>query len=154
MVIDNRGGAAGSLGMGIAAKSPNDGYTFVVGDLGSLVIAPVYNPDARLQPQKDLAPIGLVASVSIVVTVHTKSPDNTFAEFLAAAKARPGKLAYASSGIGAPGHLAFEMLRSMAGVDILHVPFKGGAPRSRDCSASRWTSWSTAPPWRRSRPDA
>ena len=126
VVIDNRGGAAGSLGMGIAAKSPNDGYTLVVGDLGSLVIAPLNNPGVGYT-QKDLAPISLVASVSIVVTVHTKSPYNTFAEFLAAAKAQPGKLAYASSGIGAPGHLAFEMLRSMAGVDILHVPFKGGA---------------------------
>jgi tripartite-type tricarboxylate transporter receptor subunit TctC len=127
VVIDNRGGAAGALGMGVAAKSPNDGYTLVIGDLGSLVIAPIANPNAGYVPQKDLAPISVVTSVSIVVTVNAKSPDNSFAEFLARARAQPGKLTYGTSGVGAPGHLAFEMLRSMTGIDILHVPFKGGA---------------------------
>ena len=127
MVIDNRGGAAGALGMGVAAKSPNDGYTLVIGDLGSLVIAPLANPDVGYNPQKDLAPISLVTSVSIVVTANPKSPDNTFADFLARAKAQPGKLTYGTGGVGGPGHLAFELLRSMTGVDILHVPFKGGA---------------------------
>lgn len=127
VVIDNRGGAVGALGMGVAAKSPNDGYTLVVGDLGSLVIAPLSNPNVGYNPLKDLAPISLVSSVSIVVTVNPKSPDNTFAEFLARAKAQPGKLTYGTGGVGGPGHLAFELLRSMTGVDILHVPFKGGA---------------------------
>ena len=127
VVIDNRGGAAGALGMGLAAKSPNDGYTLVIGDLGSLVIAPIANPNTGYTVQKDLAPISLVTTVSIVVSVNPSSPDKTFAEFLARARAQPGKLTYGSSGIGAPGHLAFEMLRSMAGIDILHVPFKGGA---------------------------
>ena len=127
VIIDNRGGAAGALGMGIAVKSPNDGYTLVIGDLGSLVIAPLANPNAGYNPQKELAPIGLVSSVSIVVTVNPKSPDNSFAEFLARARAQPGKLTYGTGGVGAPGHLAFELLRSMTGVDILHVPFKGGA---------------------------
>lgn len=126
VVIDNRGGAAGSLGMGIAAKSPNDGYTLVVGDLGSLVIAPLANPGVGYA-LKDLAPISVVASVSIVVTVNPKSPDNSFAEFLARARAQPGKLTYGTGGVGGPGHLAFELLRSMTGVEILHVPFKGGA---------------------------
>lgn len=127
VVIDNRGGAAGALGMGLAVKSPNDGYTLVIGDLGSLVIAPIANPNTGYNAQKDLAPISLVTTVSIVVSVNPNSPDKTFAEFLARARAQPGKLTYGSSGIGAPGHLAFEMLRSMAGIDILHVPFKGGA---------------------------
>jgi tripartite-type tricarboxylate transporter receptor subunit TctC len=127
VVIDNRGGAAGALGVGIAAKSPNDGYTLVIGDLGSLVIAPIANPGTGYEPQKDLAPISIVTSVSIVVSMNPKSPDTSFADFLARARAQPGKLTYGTAGIGAPGHLAFEMLRSMAGVDILHVPFKGGA---------------------------
>lgn len=127
VVVDNRGGAAGALGMAAATKSPNDGYTLVVGDLGSLVIAPLANPNAGYVPQKDLAPISLVSSVSIVVTANPKSPDVTFADFLARAKAQPGKLTYGTGGIGGPGHLAFELLRSMTGVDILHVPFKGGA---------------------------
>jgi tripartite-type tricarboxylate transporter receptor subunit TctC len=126
VVIDNRGGAAGTLGMGIALKSPNDGYTLVVGDLGSLVIGPLANP-AIAYTQKDTAPISLLATVSIIVAVNPKSPDATFGDFLARAKAQPGKLTYGTGGIGGPGHLAFEMLRTMAGVDILHVPFKGGA---------------------------
>lgn len=126
VVIDNRGGAAGAIGMAAAAKSANDGYTLVVGDLGSMVIAPIANPSAGYT-QKDLAPIGLVSSVSIVVSANPKSPDNNFADFLARAKAQPGKLTYGTGGVGGPGHLAFEMLRSMTGVDILHVPFKGGA---------------------------
>jgi tripartite-type tricarboxylate transporter receptor subunit TctC len=126
VVVDNRGGAAGAIGMAVAAKSANDGYTLVVGDLGSMVIAPIANPNAGYT-QKDLAPISLVSSVSIVVSANPKSPDNTFADFLARAKAQPGKLTYGTGGVGGPGHLAFEMLRSMTGVDILHVPFKGGA---------------------------
>ena len=126
VVIDNRGGAAGAIGMAVAAKSANDGYTLVVGDLGSMVIAPIANPNAGYT-QKDLAPISLVSSVSIVVSANPKSPDNNFADFLARAKAQPGKLTYGTGGVGGPGHLAFEMLRSMTGVDILHVPFKGGA---------------------------
>jgi len=126
VVIDNRGGAAGAIGMAAAAKSVNDGYTLVIGDLGSMVIAPIANPNAGYT-QKDLAPISLVSSVSIVVSANPKSPDNNFADFLARAKAQPGKLTYGTGGVGGPGHLAFEMLRSMTGVDILHVPFKGGA---------------------------
>ena len=126
VVIDNRGGAAGRLGVGIAVKSPNDGYTLVVGDLGSLVIGPLANPDVGYT-QKDLAPISLLATVSIIVSANPKSPDSTFADFLARVKAQPGKLTYGTGGIGGPGHLAFEMLRSMTGLDILHVPFKGGA---------------------------
>ena len=127
VVVENRGGAAGTLGVGVAAKSPNDGYTLVVGDLGSLVIGPIANPNVGYSPLKDLAPIGLLATVSIVVTANPKSPDRNFADFLARARAQPGKLTYGTGGIGGPGHLAIEMMRSMTGVDILHVPFKGGA---------------------------
>ena len=102
VVIDNRGGAdVGALGMGVAAKSPNDGYTLVVGDLGSLVIAPLSNPNVGYNPIKDLAPISLVSSVSIVVTVNpTNRPTIPSAEFLARAKAQPGKLTYGTGGVG------------------------------------------------------
>jgi tripartite-type tricarboxylate transporter receptor subunit TctC len=127
VVIDNRGGAAGTLGMGVAAKSPGDGYTLVIGDLGSLVIGPLANPNVGYAPQKDLAPVGLVAAVSIVISAHPKSPDKSIADFIARAKAQPGKLTYGTGGIGGPGHLAFEQLRAMTGIDIVHVPFKGGA---------------------------
>jgi tripartite-type tricarboxylate transporter receptor subunit TctC len=127
VVIDNRGGAAGTLGMGIAAKSPADGYTLVIGDLGSLVIGPLANPSVGYAPQKDLAPISLVAAVSIIISAHPKSPDKSIADFIARAKAQPGKLTYGTGGIGGPGHLAFEQLRAMTGIDVVHVPFKGGA---------------------------
>ena len=127
VVVDNRGGAAGTLGMGIAAKSPNDGYTMVIGDLGSLVIGPISKPDIGYNPQNDLAAVGLLATVSIVVSAHPKSPDATFAAFLARAKANPGKLTYGTGGVGGPAHLAMEQLRTMTGIDIVHVPFKGGA---------------------------
>jgi len=126
VVIDNRGGAAGTLGVGIATKAPNDGYTIVIGDLGSMVIAPLANP-AIPYAYKDLAPVGVLANVSIVVSANPKSPDKNIGDFLARAKAQPGKLTYGTSGVGAPSHLAMEHLRSMTGVDILHVPFKGGA---------------------------
>jgi len=126
VVIDNRGGAAGTLGVGIAAKAANDGYTIVIGDLGSMVIAPLANP-AVPYTYKDLTPVGLLADVSIVVSANPKSPDRNIGDFLARAKAQPGKLTYGTSGVGAPSHLAMEHLRSMTGVSILHVPFKGGA---------------------------
>lgn len=126
VVIDNRGGAAGTLGMSAALKSAPDGYTLVIGDLGSLVIGPLANA-AIDYGLKDTAPIALAATVSILVTANPKSPDQSIGDFLARAKANPGKLTYGTGGIGGPGHLAFELLRSMTGVDILHVPFKGGA---------------------------
>jgi tripartite-type tricarboxylate transporter receptor subunit TctC len=127
VVIDNRGGAAGTLGLGVAAKSPNDGYTLTIGDLGSLVIAKFANPNVTYDPQSDFAPVGLVSTVSIVVTANPKFSASTFTEFLALARAQPGKLTYGTSGVGAPSHLAFELLRSMTKIDVVHVPFKGGA---------------------------
>ena len=127
VVFDNRGGATGTLGVGLAAKSPNDGYTIVIGDLGSMVIANHAMTSLPYQPLKDFAPIGLVTAVSIVVTVNPKSPFNTFEDILTRARAQPGKLTYGTSGVGSPGHMAMELVRSTAKVDLVHVPFKGGA---------------------------
>lgn len=126
VVIDNRGGAAGTLGVGLAAKAPPDGYNIVVGDLGSMIIGPLAQPGVGYT-YKDLTPVGLMATVSIVVSANPKSPDKNIGDFLARAKANPGKLTYGTSGVGAPSHLAMENLKSVTGVDILHVPFKGGA---------------------------
>ncbi len=127
VVIDNRGGAAGSLGMGIAAKSPKDGYTLVIGDLGSLVIGPLSKPGIGYDPQADFAPVSVVSAVSIVVTANPKSGIGSMPDLIARAKAQPGKLNAGTGGQAGPGHLALELLRTMAGVDIVHVPFKGGA---------------------------
>jgi tripartite-type tricarboxylate transporter receptor subunit TctC len=132
VVVENRGGAAGTIGMAVAAKSPADGYTLVIGDLGSLVIATFSNPNLPYNPQKDLAPIGIVTSVSIVVTANLKSPDNTIDDLLARARANPGKITYGTAGAGSPGHLAVELLRSMTKVDLVNVPYKGGAPAVTD----------------------
>lgn len=126
VVIDNRGGAAGTLGVGLASRAAPDGYTVVVGDIGSMIIGPLAQGNVGYT-YKDLAPIGLMATVSIVISANPKSPDKSIGDFLARAKAQPGKLTYATSGLGSPNHLAMEYLKSMTGVDILHVPFKGGA---------------------------
>ena len=127
VVFDNRGGATGTLGVGIAAKSPNDGYTIVIGDLGSMVIANHAIPNRPYDPQKDFAPIGLVTAVSIVVTVNPKSPSASFEDLLARARAQPGKVTYGTSGVGSPSHMAMELVQSMTRAGFLHVPFKGGA---------------------------
>lgn len=127
VVLDNRGGAAGTIGVSLAAKSPADGYTLVIGDLGSLVINAVANPNLPYSPLKDFAPISLVTSVSIVVCVNIKSPIQTFEQFLTLARAQPGKLTVGTAGIGSPAHLGLELLASMAGLQLVHIPFKGGA---------------------------
>lgn len=127
VVFDNRGGAAGTLGVGLGAKAAADGYNYVVGDIGSLVIAPHSIPSLPYKPLTDLAPVSLLASVSIVVCVLPDSPLKTFGDLMAAAKATPGKLTYGTSGVGSPSHLAMEELRARTGLDLLHVPFKGGA---------------------------
>jgi tripartite-type tricarboxylate transporter receptor subunit TctC len=132
VVVDNRGGAAGSIGMAVAAKSPADGYTLVIGDLGSLVITSFANPNLPYSALKDFAPISLVTSVSVVVTANLQSPFNTFDDVLAKARANPGKVTYGTAGVGSPAHLAFELLRSMTKVDMVNVPYKGGAAAVTD----------------------
>jgi len=127
VVFDNRGGAAGTLGVSLAAQAPNDGYTLVIGDIGSMVIANHSIPSLPYQATKDFVPIGLLSAVSLAVTTHPRSGFTSLQEVLNRARAQPGKLSYGSSGIGSPGHLATALLLSMAKVEMLHVPFKGGA---------------------------
>lgn len=127
VVFDNRGGATGTLGVGVAAKSPNDGYTLVIGDLGSMVIANHAIPNRPYDPIRDFAPVALVTSVSIVLTVNPKSAANNFDDILRQARAQPARLTYGTSGIGSPSHLAMELVQAMTGIQLVHVPFKGGA---------------------------
>lgn len=127
VVIDNRGGAAGTIGAAAAAKSPPDGYTLVIGDAGSLVIATLANPNLPYAPLKDFVPISLVSSVSIVVCVRPDSPIRDMADLIARAKAQPGKLTLGTAGNGSPPHLAYALLTSMTGIQLLHVPYRGGA---------------------------
>jgi len=132
VVVDNRGGAGGSIGMSAAAKSPADGYTLVIGDVGSLCVNRVAQPNLPYDPLKDFAPVSLLATVSIVVTARPDFPANTFAEFLALARANPGQYACATAGNGTIGHLSLEMLMAMANIQLRHVPYKGGAPALND----------------------
>ena len=127
VIIDNRPGAAGVMSLRILTKSPNDGYTLAIGDIGNMVVSSYVNTDTGYNAQKDFAPVGLVATTSLLVAVNPKSPINTFQEFLTAAKAQPGKLTFGSGGVGNAGHLAFEQVRSITKIDVLHIPFKGGA---------------------------
>ena len=151
VVIDNRGGAAGTLGVGIAAKSPNDGYTLVIGDLGSLVIGPLSKPGFGYDPQKDFAPVSLVSTVSIVVTANPKSGINSMPDLLARAKAQPGKLNAGTGGQAGPGISRSSCCaRWRVWTSCTCRSRAARQPRPR-CWANRSTSSSTAPRWRRSR---
>ncbi|TXI90355.1 MULTISPECIES: Bug family tripartite tricarboxylate transporter substrate binding protein [unclassified Cupriavidus] len=127
VVVDNIGGAGGAIGSKMAAQSAPDGYTLLMGSTSSLSINPLYQK-VGYDPVKDFTPITLVASVPHVLVVDPALPVKTLQEFIAYARARPGKLNFGSSGPGTPHHVAGEMFNQMAGVDLVHVPYKGTAP--------------------------
>jgi tripartite-type tricarboxylate transporter receptor subunit TctC len=132
VIVDNRAGAGGVVGAELAAKSPPDGYTLFLGGVGSHAVHP--NQHARLpyDPVGDFAPISLIASAPSVLVVHPSVAAGTLGEFTALAKAHPGKLNYASNGNGSSAQLAAVMYESMAGVRMVHVPYKGLAPALAD----------------------
>ena len=132
VVVENKGGAAGAIGVGQAAKAAPDGYNMVIGDLGSLCINPIANPSLAYSTLRDFTPISTIASVSIVITGRKDLPANNLREQLNQAKSNPGKFRCGTAGPGSIGHLSLEMIKSMTGVDILHVPYKGGAPALND----------------------
>jgi tripartite-type tricarboxylate transporter receptor subunit TctC len=127
IVLDNRPGASGFVAAEIVAKAPPDGYTLLAGTEATLVTNPLLFPKTPYNTQRDFAPIMMTAAVSHVLLVHPSLPATTVPELIAAAKARPGQLNYASSGSGSAFHLGMELFKRMAGVDIVHVPFKGSA---------------------------
>jgi tripartite-type tricarboxylate transporter receptor subunit TctC len=124
-VVENRAGAAGRIGTGIAAKSDADGYTLLMTTESSLVIAPHIGVSMNYDPLEDFAPISLLTRNAIILVVHPSVPANTLADYIELARSKPGQLFYASSGIGGPNHLAGEMFNRMSGLDIAHVPFPG-----------------------------
>ena len=129
--IDNRGGAGGTIGADIVAKSPPDGYTFLVGAVHHTIAVSVY---AKLpyDLERDLMPVTLVAVVPNVVVVNPKVPINSIAELIAFAKANPGKLNYGSAGNGTSHHLAPELFKTMTGTQLNHIPYKGAGPAMQD----------------------
>ena len=128
VVIDNRAGAGGVIGTEHVAKSPPDGYTVLLGTIGGLAVAMSLYPNRGYDTLRDLAPVTQAVTVTNILVVHPSLPVKSVKELLALARARPGTLNYASSGSGTVTHLAGELFKSMGRVNIVHIPFKGGAP--------------------------
>jgi tripartite-type tricarboxylate transporter receptor subunit TctC len=133
-VVDNRAGAGGTLGAAAAAKSPPDGYTLFLATIAHTIAPGIYR-NLAYDFEKDLDPITVVAEVPNVLIVNPAVPAKTAAELVAYIKARPGKINFGSAGPGSVEHLSGELFRSMAGLDIVHVPYKGGAPMMTDLIA-------------------
>ena len=128
VIVDSRGGASGRIGTEVAAKSPPDGYTLVLGNVAPLAILPGSGMKLPYEPLKDFQPVSLIATSDYILTVHPSLPAKNVKELIALARAKPAALAYASSGnMGGP-HLAGELINLLAKVSILHVPYKGNGP--------------------------
>lgn len=132
IIVDNRAGAAGIIGAQAAAKAPPDGYTLFMGTTGTQTTNPAVYAKLPYDPLKDFAPVSNFAGSPYVLVVHPSLPVKSLGGLIAFAKARPGALHYASFGAGSSAHLTGEMLRSMAKIDIVHVPYKGGPPALAD----------------------
>jgi tripartite-type tricarboxylate transporter receptor subunit TctC len=132
IVIENRGGAGGSIATRVVAKAAPDGYTLVIGGTGTLAINPTLYPNVGYDPRKDFAPIGLIGTSQLVILVHPSIPVHSVKELIAYAKANPGKLNYASAGVGSGIHLSTEYFRHEAGIQITHIPYKGSGPALTD----------------------
>ncbi len=132
MVIDNRAGAAGTIGAENVAKSPPDGYSLLVAGPGSVAVAPLLFPNLGSNPLKDLAPITMLVTMPYIIVMHPSIPAKNAKELIALAKANPGKLNMASGGAGTGQHLAGELFNVMAGIKMVHIPYKGTAPAIAD----------------------
>ena len=128
IIVDNRPGANSILGSDLAAKAPADGYTLVTVIAGYSANVTLYQGKLPFDPLKDLVPVSLAAIAPLVITVNNNLPAKDVKELIAYAKANPGKLNFGSSGIGAAAHLTCELFKQTAGIDMVHVPFKGTAP--------------------------
>jgi tripartite-type tricarboxylate transporter receptor subunit TctC len=127
VVIDNRGGAGGTIGAEAVARAMPDGYTLLMGSTTTLAVSPSLYRNLSYDSKKAFEPIGLFASVPLTLVVNPNVPVNSVMDHIAYAKARPGKLFYASAGNGTQVHLTGEMFKTIAGIDVIHVPYKGGA---------------------------
>lgn len=147
LVIDNRGGAGGLIGAELAAKAPADGYTFFVSNPSPLVILPHLQKQALYHPFNDFTPAGLISIGHSLLVTHPSRPYQSVSELITFARAQPGKLDYASAGNGSVIHLAMELFKSMAGVNITHVPYKGSPQGLTDVLGGHVAlTFSTIPP--------
>jgi tripartite-type tricarboxylate transporter receptor subunit TctC len=137
VVVDNRAGASGNIGSNMVAKAKPDGYTLLIGSMSTHAMNPALMPNMPFKGTDDFTPIALVANVVNTMVVNSAVPVKNLKEFIAYAKAHPGKLAYASAGSGSTNHLSAEMFNKAAGIQMLHVPYKGGAPAVQDTVANQ-----------------
>lgn len=128
VVVENRGGAGGNMGADAAAKAAPDGYTLLLGNAGPITVNPTLFKKLPYDPQRDLVPVGMINASRMVLSVHPSLPAKTVKELVALARVSPGKLSFASSGVGNLQHLGMALLQIQAGVKMIHVPYRGAAP--------------------------
>lgn len=137
VVVDNRSGSSGSIGMELAAKAPPDGYTIALGQTGNMALAPVFYPKLPYDPRRDFTAIARVSLSSFMLVAHPSLPAKNTRELIALAKARPDDIAFGSPGNGSLSHLAVELIKISGGVRMLHVPYKGVALATSDLFSGR-----------------
>lgn len=137
VVVENKPGVAGAIGAAYVASQPADGYTLLFGGAGNVTLRPLMDPNLSYKPERDLATVNHVVTYDHLLVVRSGLGVNSVAELVQMAKANPGKLSFGSSGSGGPQHLAMELFKQMAGVDILHIPYKGEAPAATDLAGGR-----------------
>jgi tripartite-type tricarboxylate transporter receptor subunit TctC len=137
IIIDNRPGGGGNVAMQEAARAEPDGYTLIIGHIGTLAVNPYMFEKLPFDTNADFAPVSLLAKVPSIFVVHADVPAKDLREFVALAKSQPGRLYYGSAGNGSAGHLAMEYFKLVAGIDIVHVPYKGTGPNLIDLVAGR-----------------
>lgn len=137
VIVENKAGAGGNIGTEAAAKSAPDGYTLVIVHQGTMALNPHIYARIGYDPLADLAPVTRLIEAVLMLAVHPQLPARSLADLLRLAREQPGKLSYGSSGIGTPPHMAAELLRHMASIDVQHVPYKGATPALTDLLAGR-----------------
>jgi tripartite-type tricarboxylate transporter receptor subunit TctC len=137
VVVENKPGGSGAIGAQDVIRAPADGHTLFLGHIGTHAVNPHIFSKLTYDPEKDFSPLTLLITVPNLLVVHPSLPATNVRELVAHAKGRPGALSYASPGSGSSGHLAAELLKSLAGVDIVHVPYKGAAPALQDLMGGR-----------------
>jgi tripartite-type tricarboxylate transporter receptor subunit TctC len=137
VIVDNRGGAASVIGAEITARAPADGYTLLVATVTTLAVNPALNSRLPYDPERDFAPVSMLGSTPYLLAVHPQLPARSVPQLIAYAKASPGKLSFGSAGSGSSAHLAGELLKHMAAIDIVHIPYKGSGPAIVDLIAGQ-----------------